>query len=169
MKNPSIKKSSFRIQVIGQITTEAYGAFSEAMLTPEAKKQPVLIELNSPGGDAIAALAFAARIRRSPSQVTIVVYGEACSAAVIILAYGHRRLMTKEAWVMVHEDSGKVKGSVVELEVQVTQARRLEYQWIDLLETITGTSSETWEKLHKATTYLDSKQCKELGLIDEVV
>lgn len=156
------------IRITGVIDNDAFLAFSEAfdLLKP---KQQVEIELNSYGGDAIAALAIASKIRKRKARVVINVYGECCSAAVIILAYGHHRRMAEEAWVMVHEDSTKLKGEIHVLERELGHAHRLEDQWCSLLEGLTGTSAIKWAKLHKETTYLNARECEKLGLIDEVI
>jgi ATP-dependent Clp protease protease subunit len=158
------------IQIIDSITDEKYKEFSlELREFEKTPKTPVYVELCSPGGDAYAALAYASRIRLSPCDIIITGYGLIASAATIILAYGDKRRMTKESWVMVHEDSGRVKGGTTLLEVEVAHMRRLEYQWIDLFEHVTKTRSDEWEKLHKKTTYLSAKECLTLGLIDEVI
>jgi ATP-dependent protease ClpP protease subunit len=156
------------IRILGTIDNDAFRAFSEAF--DEYKiGAPVTIELNSHGGDAISALAIASKIRLHEGKVTIIVYGECCSAAVIILAYGHRRKMAEEAWVMVHEDTTKLKGEIHTLELELSHARRLEQQWCTLLAGSTFTSAAAWSVLHKKTTYLTANECKSHGLIDEVI
>lgn len=159
------------IRIIGTIDEDAFNLFDEMLAELENEaKEPIKVILMSSGGDAYSALAFYDRIRLSPCVIHVRGYGCIMSAAVLILAAGDYRCMAENAWVMVHEDVGKIKhGSVVEAEREVKQLRALEDQWNKLLESRTGTTALKWSELHKATTYLNSTQCLELDLVDEVI
>ena len=159
-----------RIQLIDGITDESYQAFSDKLYQLETKSnKSITIELMSYGGSAYAALAFASRIRRCKNHITVVAYGMVASAAVLVLAAGHTRSMTKESWCMVHEDQGKIKGNLNTLEKETKHMRRLEDQWAELLCELTLTSKSKWAKLHKDETYLNAQECLKLGLVDFIV
>lgn len=160
-----------KIYVVGDISWEAYERFSKKLTELELlnKYGPIFLELASDGGDAHAALAFSARIRLSSCEILITALGNVASAAVLILASGDHRRISEESWVMVHEDSAELAGSVVELERESTQLRRMEEQWAKLLKENTGTKKSEWEEMHKKTTYLTAQECLELGLVDEVI
>lgn len=162
---------SRRIKIIGEINDEAFSSFLDEINDFEvsSKVKPVYIDLFSGGGDAHAALAFAARMRLSPCPLVVTAYGYVASAAVLVLASGTTRRMTKEAWVMVHEESGKISGDVVTMERETKQLRALENQWSELLSLRTDESDLTWTNLHKQTTYLTAYKCLDLGLIEEIV
>lgn len=165
-----MKKDSRLIRVIGQIDEEAFKSFSEALHEYELQSdKSVTLELNSEGGTAYDALAFAGRMRDSSCNIIVKVHGIAFSAAVMVLAAGDERLMSKESWAMVHEDSVKLKANVSELEREISHHRRMENQWNALLEELTETNYASWERLHKNSEYLDAKQCLELGLIDRII
>jgi ATP-dependent Clp protease protease subunit len=161
-----------RIIRVTDITMDAYSLFSQEMDEyehDEDSDENIIVELSSHGGDAYAALAFASRIRLSGCEVRVVGMGLVASAAVLVLASGHVRVITAEAWVMVHEDSDKLKGSVTDVEREATHMRALEVQWDQLLEKYTKTPAAEWDKLHRQTTYLTAQQCLKLGLVDEVL
>ncbi len=159
-----------KIYIVGDINEESFQKFSEELTELENEDASTInIELLSAGGIAVDALAFAARMRMSPRNLTITAYGEVASAAVLILAYGAVRRMTKEAWVMVHEDSGKCNGDVSTVEKRAKHWRRMEDQWNLLLSQNTNADVETWAQLHKDETYLSAEECLNLGLIDEII
>lgn len=163
-------KSSRTLRIIGEINEESYREFSEQLEALELQSnKPINIELNSSGGTTYDAIAFGSRIKRSPCETIITGYGLVASAAVLILASGTKRRLTRCSWVMVHEDQGKVKGSVSEMEKELTHLRDLEDQWADMLSQLTKSSKGNWALLHKYTTYLRAKQCLELGLIEEII
>ncbi len=154
-----------------EISDENYAKFSEKLyeLERDSKRKTAFIELCSPGGDAYSALAYASRIRNSRLDIVVYASGLVASAAVLVLAYGDKRLMAKEAWVMVHEDSGKLKGDVRKLEKDAKHMRRMETQWCDLLEERTAFASENWKGLHQDETFMSAEECLDARLIDEIV
>ena len=159
------------VRVVGSIDEASYREFSE---TPalDTKDTSVLVELNSDGGLAVQALAFVSRMRLAPQTIAVLGIGEVCSAATIILAAGTRghRFLTKESWVMTHEDSGKIKGTVSQMESEVRTARRLEDQWCYLMGKYTRVSAKAWKKMNASgDVYLNPKECLTMGLIDEIV
>lgn len=158
------------INIIGEINSEGFEAFVTAVEAETAKL--ISINLFSYGGSAEAALAFCSYMRMRKDKVfSITAYGSVESAAVLILAAGHRRKMTKEAWVMVHESpiDKTAYPSTTAHERASAQLRRMEDQWNDLLAERTKASAPVWGSMHIETTYLDAEECLELGLIDEIV
>jgi ATP-dependent protease ClpP protease subunit len=162
------------IYLIGSIDDAAFKRFDMKLTRLEnesGREGSVRIVLNSEGGSAYDALAFFDRIKASSLLTKIYLYGTAFSAAVLVLAAGKKRLMGKNAWVMVHEDTTdveetqRVRAAVKELE----HAIRLENQWCEVLAGVTKASAEKWDELHAVETYLSANQCLELGLIDEVL
>lgn len=159
------------IKLVGTIDESLYISFCSQLDTLErAKTKTVHIMLSSAGGAAYDALAFYSRMRLSPCSFTVTVYGLCASAAVLVLAAGDYRRMTRESWVMVHEDQiSKLTARVSSAEVQVRHARSMENQWNKLLSERTCTSMSQWAQLHKAERYLDPEDCQALGLIEEVI
>lgn len=162
-----------KINIIGEIDEALYSDFVEALdnLDEMLEGDGITIELTSIGGDALVALAFYDRIRRCKSDVTIIATGLVASAAVIILAAGDTRLMSKNAWVMVHEDTPVADegAKVTQFEKTAKVSRRLEDQWNKILAERTGISASVWAKLHEDETYLNAIECKKLGLVDEII
>lgn len=158
------------IRITGEINDETFSLFSEQLEQLEESGELVNVELCSPGGDAHVALAISARMRRSLASITVIAYGYVASAAVLILASGKIRLMTQEAWVMVHEESGTLEfDSTTGAKREVDQFIRLEGQWNALLEQYTGTPAIEWAIMHKETTHLSVESCLRLGLVDKIV
>lgn len=158
----------------GDIDEESFKEFCETMDKLEENSQhtqPVELILNSTGGSALDAIAFVSRMRLSSCDVNVTVFGLAGSAAVLILAAGNYRRMTKESWLMVHEDAQNVKNvPTSELEKIAAVARQHEQHWCMLLEDLTGTKKEEWARLHKAgDLYLTPEQCHQLGIVDEII
>jgi ATP-dependent protease ClpP protease subunit len=159
------------LNIIGDIDAESYANFVTELRELEAESNDdIEIELNSEGGIALDAIAFSSRMRVSPCKFTIKAYGLVGSAAVLILASGDKRIMTRESWLYVHEDQNpKVRESTSEKEKAAKQMRRFENQWNQLLEFYTKTSAELWADLHRKDLFISAEECVTLGIVDEVV
>ena len=163
-----------KLYIHGDVDNSLFSAFSQQLAELEAAKKvkAVEIELISDGGSAYDALAFHDRIINSRLDIRITGLGLIASAAVLILAAGDHRRLTRNAWVMVHEDdcgSLNKRGMVHQAEKDVAHLRRLENQWNFLMAASTKTPTKHWAKLHKDETYMTPEQCKSLGLIEEIV
>lgn len=164
---------SRKLYIIGDISDESYKEFVEALDGMEdiLEDDDILIELHSHGGCAMAALAFYDRIKRIKGEVTIEAYGLVASAAVLVLAAGDTRKLSKNSWVMVHEDTVAVKSSmsVSQVEKNAKVSRQFEIQWAKILAIETHTSARQWEELHKEEKYFTANDCLDLGLIEEII
>lgn len=160
-----------KIILVGAIDEASYRQFSEDMraLEDDNPDGTISIDLSSTGGSAYDALAYCGRMRTSDCHIIVRAYGFVASAAVLVLAAGDKRVMTTEAWVMVHEDSDELSGEVRELERETKHMRRLEEQWASLLADRTRITADEWARMHKETTYLSATECFRLGLVDELV
>lgn len=162
-----------KINIIGDIDETAYREFVESLdgMLEIDSTTDIHIELLSHGGDAMVALAFFDKIREVKGKVTIYAKGIVASAAVIIFAAGDDRVMSRNAWVMVHEDVVVVTDDmrVTAVQQQAHISRGLENHWNRILEDRTKTPREDWAELHKAESYLGAKECKDLGLATKVI
>lgn len=163
-----------RLCIYGDIDTEAFGKFSRQLCKLErtCKLNTIIdISLVSDGGSAYAALAFYDRIMCSSMKIHVNASGLVASAATLILAAGVVRRMTKNSWVMVHEDTTDVTKTMMvsQAEAALEHNREMETQWNKLLEERTGTSAEIWDELNKAETYMTAEDCMKLGLIQEIL
>ncbi len=151
----------------GDITDEAYQDL-QAFLD-EFALSPILIRINSGGGDPYAAMAMANAIRWHAGTVTTLGIGLVASAATLVLAAGTRAVLHGSCWVMMHEDSGKLRGELKNLEIEIQHMRKMEDQWRRLLKVYTGMSDKKLEELHEKTTYLSALECLNLGFVDDVL
>lgn len=168
-----MSKKIGKILLIGSVDEAMHKDFTEKLqeLANRGIKK-VNIILNSAGGSVTDALAIVSTMRTHRMfgfKFTIIAQGAIMSAATLILAAGDKRIITEESWVMVHESSVKLKGNVSVLEKELSQLRRMEVQWCDLMAKYTMTSAKEWARMNKETTYLDADECLRLGLADSKV
>lgn len=161
-----------KLYIIGEIDGLAFRRLHKFIYAMEqANEKDVTLILSSHGGDATAALAMFDAIALSKLNFTVIGTGLIASAAVILLVAGDKSYMTPSAWVMVHEEQldEEVSKDVSSMEYKARTYRRFEDQWNSILAHNTNTTAEKWAEMNKKDTYLNAKECLELGLIDEIL
>lgn len=163
-----------KIHLIGDVTYKRFKWFCRQLTRAEKhfmSGSEVHITLSSEGGSAYVALAYFDRIKASPLNINITVVGLCASAAVLILAAGKTRRMTRNAWAMVHDDQifGVDGKRVVHAKKDIIHYERLETQWNKILAGVTKISEKEWAQLHAYETYLTPSECLEYGLVEEII
>lgn len=81
-------------------------------------ESPILIYIDSGGGDAYALLTMIAAMEAVPNQLVTVALGKAMSAGAILLAHGDIRYASEHASIMIHEISAGTMGHIDDLNIQ---------------------------------------------------
>lgn len=160
------------IHVAGEITPES-GEWFWTVLERLGHEQPIQVHLNTPGGDVSSMYAMHDAIRRH-GMITIVGYGEICSAGVLLLACGHHRQVTENCILMSHESRGSGGD---DLGYRAAKDRRkvedwLHERWCELMARYTPNDAKWWKtKTERQAEYwlLGGKEIVEAGLADEVI
>lgn len=109
-KDPAV----YEMDILGEIGYADWGGTDAKMVKAwlkSAGKAPVILTLNSPGGDAFEGIAIYNLLKDHPAQVTVRVLGLAASAASVIAMAGDRIEMGEAASIMIHSASGLVIGN----------------------------------------------------------
>ncbi len=132
---------------------------------------PILLHINSPGGDLSAGLSAISAIQNCPVPVYTVVDGSAMSAAATILAAGHRRFAFAMSAVLIHQhwsfNSGVVRHEDVMSESVLSQAMYDQYKRYFL--TKTKLKEKELDDLLLHDRVLSATEAKKMGLIDEII
>jgi ATP-dependent Clp protease protease subunit len=159
------------IQIVGQIDEKLFCKIDNELALLESKnKKPVTFKISSYGGSVYDALAIVGRMQKSPCDIVTEVYGQAMSAASIILAAGDKRRMSQLAFLMHHEGSYGAGGTHTQIKHFVNQQERENKLWCETMAKFSGASAKFWQSkgLNGLDLYLSAEQCLKLKIIDEV-
>ncbi len=140
-------------------------------LESENPDKDINIYINSPGGDITALFAIYDTIQYVKPDITTICFGQAASAAAVLLACGTpgKRLALPHSRVLLHQPWGQGGGQATDIEIQAREIMRMR----DLLDQIiarhTGQSVERTSKDTDRDFVLSAEQAKEYGIIDEVI
>ena len=159
------------ILINGEINDQAFATVEEKLSEFEREGDgPVIVRINSEGGEVYAALAIVGRLTSSPIEIITEGYGPVMSAATLILACGNKRRLSKYAWFMHHESTVKLKGRISNVIAELEQEKAEELRWAVAMAELTNQDLKFWIKKGTGTDlYLSPEQCLELKIIDEII
>lgn len=132
-------------------------------------RQSITIRLKSYGGSVHEALAIIGRFKQSKCQIIVEGYGAIMSAAVIILASGDKRRVSKYACVMHHEASYGLSGRHSDIKDEIEQAEREERMWAKWMAEKTNQDAAFWYNHgSRKNFYMTAEECHACGIVDEV-
>lgn len=134
----------------------------------EANGEPLLVEINSGGGDVFAGSEIYTALKAYAGTVEINIVGLAASAASLIAQAGHSRI-SPTALFMVHNVSGSAAGDFhdmqQEAEILQTANKAVAAAYLEK----TGKSMEELLGIMDAETWMDAQKAVEYGFVDEVM
>lgn len=134
----------------------------------EANGEPLLVEINSGGGDVFAGSEIYTALKAYAGTVEINIVGLAASAASVIARAGHSRI-SPTALFMVHNVSGYATGDFhdmqQEAEILQTANKAVAAAYLEK----TGKTMEELLGIMDAETWMDAQKAVEYGFVDEVM
>ena len=179
--NPQKKFWKWRNQADGEPEArvlELYGTIASESwfdddVTPQmfkdelfAEEGDVVIFLNSPGGDCIAASQIYTMLMEYTGNVTIKIDGIAASAASVIAMAGTSVLMAPTSLMMIHNPMTAAFGSKDEMEKAIEMLEEVKESIINAYELRTGLSRARISHLMDSETWMNANRAIELGFAD---
>lgn len=130
------------------------------------------LELNSPGGEVVASLHLFDNLvaLKRKHRLTVVVRGEACSMAGVLLQAGTHRVIGKHAHIMLHRASFGAAGSADQVEDAVEQTKMFESAIYSILAERSGKSVAAWKTIlgKRKDVWFSAADAIKHGLADEI-
>ena len=131
----------------------------------------ISIYINSPVGEITALFAIYDTMKFVKNDISTFCYGQAASAAAVILAGGTRgkRFALPHGRILIHQPYGGAAGQAADIEIQAKEILRMR----DLLnQMLANDSGQTVEKVAADTDrdfIMSAGEAQQYGLIDEVI
>lgn len=128
----------------------------------------IIINLNSPGGDAFDGISIYNRLDRHKGKVTVYVDGWACSAASIIAMAADELKMGTGAMIMIHEASTVVWGKKSDLAKEIELLSKLDDSIVDIYMTKANSEREDVQQKVENETWFTAKEAIEIGFANAI-
>jgi len=127
--------------------------------------------INSPGGVVTAGLAIYDTMQYIKPKVSTICIGQAASMGALLLAAGEagKRYALPHARVMIHQPLGGFQGQASDVEIHAREMLKVKETLNAILSRHTGQTLKRIQKDTDRDYFMDGKEAKEYGLIDEVI
>lgn len=140
-------------------------------LQADAPDKDIRLYVNSPGGDMNALFAIYDTMQVLSCDVATVCFGQAASAAAVILAGGARgkRLALPTSRILIHQPHGGAQGQSTDLELAVKEMVLLRERMVRCLAEDTGQTEEKIQADIDRDFILRGDEAVSYGLVDQVL
>lgn len=140
-------------------------------LDAEDSEKDIQLYINSPGGSVTSALAIYDTMQFIKSPVSSICIGQAASAAAVLLLAGEKgkRYSLPHARILLHQPSGGVQGTSMDVEIQTREIVRLRKLLNEIIAKHTGQDLKKIDKDTERDFILTAADAKIYGIIDEVI
>jgi ATP-dependent Clp protease protease subunit len=142
-------------------------------LNGEDSSKPIMIYIQSPGGDLYSGLSIIDGIGSIKAPVYTVAIGFVASAAALILCGGEKIFSTKYATIMLHQPHGGAKGQTTDLNIQISEMNKkkiitAKFMFNSIVKRNKSTISfEEFLNMLERDVYFTTEEAIKLGLVDE--
>lgn len=162
-----IDLDSRRIQLDMEVNEIMASLVIRALLKmSDISKEPIEIYLSSFGGEMYAGLSIYDAIRACPCDVVIYASGKIMSAGLMIFLAGDIRIAAAHTTFMAHSVSFGSEGKLKDIEVDVSEGKRLNNVMLDILAERTKKPRKLWYRLILShDKFFNLTEAKQYGLI----
>jgi ATP-dependent Clp protease protease subunit len=140
-------------------------------IVEKAEPKPLKIYINSEGGEIFAAIPLIDAITNSKIPIHTYIEGIAASAASLISMSGHKRFISKNSFMLIHELRTGVEGTYSNLTDERENCDKLMSVITNFYKKRTDGkfSNEMLQSILKRDIILSSTECLSYGLVDEII
>ncbi|MFI7589216.1 ClpP family protease [Spongisporangium articulatum] len=163
-----------RIVVLGQeVSDESANRVCAQLLllSAEDPKADISLYINSPGGSVNAGLAVYDTMKLIPNDVSTLAMGFAASMGQFLLCAGTpgKRFALPHARIMMHQPSGGIGGTAVDIEIQAENLDYTKKLMARLIAESTGQTEETVTADSDRDRWFTAREALEYGMVDAIV
>jgi ATP-dependent Clp protease, protease subunit len=131
----------------------------------------ISLYVNSPGGDAYAALAIYDAMQFVRCDVATICCGIAMSGGSLVLAGGAagKRMALPNARILIHQPSGAYQGQSTDMEIHAREAIALRRRYEEIYAEHTGQDEARIKADIERDRYFTSQEAVAYGLVDRVI
>lgn len=137
---------------------------------PREEREPIVILINSWGGDLNATYATIAIMETSITPVITVNMNSAYSAAGLLLMAGHKRYCMPRSQILIHSGSAQgISGNYEEIQESTKSYKKMVEEMREFVVSKTKIDKALMKKNQTRDWYIDSSEQITLGCADEVL
>lgn len=144
--------------------------FVNKFYTIDSKKPSIMLHINSDGGEVYSALSVIEHMKHLDSHITTICEGCVASAGVLLSLAGHRKIIRKHSYMMIHEIRSGCWGKYSECQDDMKNNKKLMKDLKRYMqEACNGKLPEdSLDELLRHDIMWSARKCLKYGLVDEI-
>lgn len=140
-------------------------------LESEDPDKDIFIYINSPGGSITAGMAIYDTMQYIKPKVSTICIGMAASMGAFLLSAGEKgkRFALPNAEIMIHQPLGGFKGQATDIDIHARRIIKIKENLNKILSENTNQPLDKIKNDVERDYFMEAKDAKEYGLIDEVI
>ena len=140
-------------------------------LESDEPDQDIYIYLNSPGGQVSSGMAIYDTMQYIKPDVQTICIGQAASMGSLLLAGGEKgkRFALTNSRIMIHQPLGGFQGQASDFEIHAKEMLLVKHKVNEILAKHTGKTLKKVEQDTDRDNFLNAKEAKSYGIIDEIL
>jgi ATP-dependent Clp protease, protease subunit len=140
-------------------------------LDNQDSKKDIKLYVNTPGGSVTAGMAIYDTMQHVKAPVSTICVGLAASMGAVLLAAGKKgkRFALPNSEILIHQVMGGAEGQATEIEITAKHILKIKDRLNHILSKHTGQPLSRIEKDVDRDFWLDPKEAKSYGIIDEII
>lgn len=140
-------------------------------LESEDPDKDIYLYINSPGGSITAGMAIYDTMQYIKPEVSTICIGMAASMGAFLLSSGEKgkRYALPNSEIMIHQPLGGFKGQATDIDIHAKRILKIKDTLNQILSENTNQSLEKIKNDVERDYFMDAKEAKEYGLVDEVI
>ena len=134
----------------------------------EIDRDRISVHINSPGGEVFDGIAIYEAMRQHDAEITVYVDSLAASIASVIAMGGDKRIIARNAQMMIHDGHTICVGNAADLRSQADRLDSVSDNIADIYSNRCGGTKKKWRDLMVAETWYSAREAVDAGLADEV-
>lgn len=134
----------------------------------EIDRDRIAVHINSPGGEVFDGIAIYEAMRQHDAEVTVYIDSLAASIASVIAMGGDRRVIARNAQMMIHDGHTVAIGNASDLRAQAERLEAVSDNIADIYTDRCGGTRKKWRDLMLAETWFSAREAVDAGLADEM-
>lgn len=142
---------------------------SELLYLDNISHENIYLYINSPGGAITSGMGIYDTMRFIESKVITIGVGMCASMAAFLLSSGDERYVLPNAEVMIHQPLRGAQGQATDIKIAAERIIKLKEK---LNRILSNNTHQPIEKIYEDTerdNFLNAKEAKEYGLIDDII
>lgn len=137
---------------------------------PIENRKPIILYINSPGGDLVSGYSIIDCVILSKTPVYTVNVGEACSMGLLIFISGKKKYAFPRSEFLLHDGSSFFAGTTSKMKDRMEfETHQLEKLTKDYILKYTNITEELYNEKYKDEWYFLPQEAKRIGVVDYIV